>query len=120
MEQCYPTRPSHCVACVSLSEDGADHPYLSIFYSVLEDAIHFFGIPVTGTEPDEEGNKLLVYEDGITDPDEAIPLAAGVLTKAGAMSVDADPEVYLSDESEALNYIAIIRAMYRMREELAQ
>ena len=46
----YPNKPSECVAAMSLSEDGEEHPYLSIFYTVNEGRIRFFGLRVMGTE----------------------------------------------------------------------
>ena len=65
-----PSKPSECAAAVSMSEDDAEHPYASVFYTSHEGRIRFFGLAVTGTKTVEEGN-LLTYGEGNTDPDKA-------------------------------------------------
>jgi len=119
-----PKSPSQCAAAVSLSEQGADHPYVTIFYSVVRGTIYFWGLPVAGTEEREE-EKVLVYdqrenddEANTTDPDEIEePLIEGQLTATGLMILN-DDGVVLRSESEALTFISVIRALYQMRGEL--
>jgi len=113
-----PSKPSECKAAVSLSEDGADFPYLSIFYTKEDTALHFFALTVHGVDENQDGDKFLVYNDySETDADKIVPLLKGVVYDDGSASIE---DAEFRNESEALNFIAGLRAVYQMIGELAK
>lgn len=108
-----PSKPSECAAAVSMSEDDAEHPYASVFYTAHEGRIRFFGLAVTGTKTVEEG-KLLTYGGDNTDPDKATPIISGVLER-GTMEIDAEGDtIYLGDMNVATTFVSLIRMVYSM------
>ncbi len=114
-----PTKPSECAAAIALSEEGASHPYLSIFYTQVEGRIHFYGMEVTGTEENEDDLKLVYAETSAgptTNPDGARPLAKGILYSDGGL--DLSGEAFFRDEEQTKTYIAILRAVYQMQGEV--
>lgn len=119
-----PTKPSECVAAVSLSEEGADHPYLSIFYTKEDGMLTFFALPVHGkTEANADGESFLTYNDqGEIEPDGICPLVFGTVHDDGSGSLmeGDDSGIYLRSESDALNLVAAIRAVYQMVGELTE
>lgn len=113
-----PTKPSECVAAVSLSTEDGDHPYLSLFYTVVEGAIHFFGLPVVGTDHNQDGDVFLVYENGV-EPDDTTPLMQGIVLANGTVHIDTPDEyVVLPTEDDALNFVAILRAVRQMSDQI--
>jgi hypothetical protein len=109
-----PTKPSECAAAMSLSEDDAEHPYASIFYTSHEGLITFFGLKVSGTRTVEEG-ALLVYGDD-TDPDKASPIIVGTL-EAGRMEIGDGRQrssITLGGQDAATDFVSIIRMVYSM------
>jgi len=123
-----PQKPSECVAAVSLSEDGADQPYVSIFYTREEGAIYFFGVEVDSIDENNDGDKFLVYTDGLNDdntnPDEIIPVARGWLTDEGGLTLLPLEEnaagIEIDGEAQTLTFISVIRAVFQMQGELAK
>lgn len=114
-----PIAPSECVAAISLSEEDAPHPYLSIFYTMLDDALHFFAYTVHGvSEEVTPGETWLTYNDlGEVNPDAIVPLLKGVVHTDGSGAID---EAEFLSESDALNYVAALRAVYQMVGELQE
>lgn len=113
-----PTKPSECAAAVSMSEDDAEHPYASIFYTSHEGLITFFGLVVNGTKTVEQG-QLLTYANADTDPDEAAPLIAGTLEN-GVMRIDTPEDAtVLHGMDNATDFVSIIRMVYSMEAHTA-
>lgn len=114
-----PDKPSECIAALSLSEDGAEHPYLSIFYTVNSGTIRFYGLLVKGTEEVEEEKRLLFKHrnESTNDPDKADQLIAGTLYRSGHMHFDERLDVLLENKDDALTFASVLRAMYQMQEE---
>lgn len=111
-----PSKPSECVAAVSLSEEDAEHPYISIFYTKEGDALYFFAYTVHGVDENVDGDKFLVYNDyGETDADGIVPLLKGTIYTDGSGSID---DAEFRNESEALSFVAALRAVYQMIGEL--
>lgn len=120
-----PSTPGEANAAMSLSEDNTPHPYATIFYTVHEGRIRFFGLRVAGTElvPVDEGTdptERIVYFDRrgggktTTNPDEAIVLISGTLEN-GAMDLElAGVGTQLADVGEATDFVTIIRMVYNM------
>jgi len=122
-----PSKPSECVAALSLSEKDAEHPYASILYTSHEGRITFFGLAVTGVQ-DEGETKLLTYPmtrfnheanewqtTNTTNPDEAGYIVEGTLEN-GVMVLqgDGDNELTLDGLDDATNFVSIIRMVYSM------
>ena len=122
-----PTKPSQCVAALSLSEKDAEHPYASILYTSHEGVITFFGLTVTGVQ-DEGETKMLTYPmtrfnheanewqtTNTTNPDEAGYIVEGTLEN-GVMVLqgDGDNELTLDGLDDATNFVSIIRMVYSM------
>ena len=122
-----PTKPSECVAALSMSEKDAEHPYASILYTTHEGLITFFGLRVTGVQQAEEG-QMLTYPmtrfnseanewqtTDTTNPDEAGYVIEGTLEN-GVMVLqgDGDNELTLADMNEATDFVSIIRMVYSM------
>jgi hypothetical protein len=119
-----PSRPSECVAALSLSEDGAPHPYMTIFYTVHEGRVRFFGMRVAGTEKVGEGDdasERIVYfgQRGgpreTTNPDEGVVIISGTL-RDGRMVIDTPSSdgIFLRDQATATDFIQTIRMVYSM------
>ena len=122
-----PSKPSECVAALSLSEQDAEHPYASILYTSHEGKITFFGLAVTGVQ--EEGEeRLLTYPmtrfnneanewqtTNTTNPDEAGYIVEGTLEN-GVMVLqgDGDNELTLDGLDDATIFVSIIRMVYSM------
>jgi len=127
-----PTKPSECVAALSLSEQDAEHPYASILYTSHEGLITFFGLAVTGVQ-DEGEERLLTYPmtrfnreankwetTPTTDPDEADKIIQGNLDNgtmeivADYMGEDENGIVTLAGLDNATIFVSIIRMVYSM------
>ena len=127
-----PTKPSECVAALSMTEQDGEHPYASILYTSTEGRITFFGLAVTGVQ-DEGETKMLTYPMtrfnseakkwevlNTTNPDEADKIIQGNLEN-GTMEIEAD---YMGDDENgivtlagldnATNFVSIIRMVYSM------
>jgi len=129
-----PTKPSECVAALSMSEEGEEHPYASILYTSHEGVITFFGLTVTGVQEDTETDaKLLTYPmtrfnreankwetTPTTDPDEADKIIQGNLDNgtmeivADYMGEDENGIVTLAGLDNATTFVSIIRMVYSM------
>lgn len=112
-----PSKPSECVAALSLKEDGETTPYLSIFYTMLDGALHFFAYPVHGvSDTVKPGETWLTYNDqGEINPDRIVPLLKGRVNTDGSGAID---DAEFRSESDALNFVAALRAVYQMVREL--
>jgi len=124
-----PSKPSECVAALSMSEQDAEHPYASILYTSHEGRITFFGLAVTGVQEDGETDaKLLTYPmtrfnneanewqtTNTTNPDEAGYIIEGTLEN-GVMVLqgDGDNELTLDGLDDATTFVSIIRMVYSM------
>ena len=124
-----PTKPSECVAALSMSEQDAEHPYASILYTSHEGLITFFGLAVTGVQEDAETDaKMLTYPmtrfnneanewqtTNTTNPDEAGYIIEGTLEN-GVMVLqgDGDNELTLGGLEDATIFVSIIRMVYSM------
>ena len=112
-----PSKPSECAAAISLSEDGADHPFVSIFYTKEDGALYFFALTVHGkTEPNVDGESLLTYNDqGETEPDGIVRIAQGTVYDDGSGAIE---DTEFRNEGEGLTFIAALRAVYQMVGEM--
>lgn len=117
-----PSTPSECVAAMSLSDDGADIPYLSLFFTTNGDRIRFFALEPGGTETvtveGEESERLLYPRDDgsqTSNPDEAQVLVSGTL-ESGTMTLDTVDQynIVLETPEQAVNFIQAIRYIYTM------
>jgi len=133
-----PSKPSECVAALSMTEQDGEHPYASILYTSHEGKITFFGLAVTGVQ-DEGETKLLTYPMtrfnneakkwevlNTTNPDEADKIIVGALYGSGDMELYADD--LDADERGVLNlngldgattFVSIIRMVYSMQAQAA-
>lgn len=122
-----PKNPSQCVAALSLKEEDADRPYISIFYTADEGNIHFFGILVVGTEEVEEEQRLLFKRPeqaagSTNEPNDADVLVSGTLFNDGAMALipHRHGEFHIEDKDAALTFASVMRAVYQMQGDLTQ
>lgn len=117
---------------MSLSEENAEQPYASIFYTSNDGHITFFGLAVAGTLQTEEG-QLLTYHsttynaeldqyetDTTTNPDEGDQTIRGTLHE-GVMVLCGigDKKVTLVDIEQATNFVSMIRMVYSMEAQSA-
>ena len=135
-----PSKPSECVAALSMSEKDAEHPYASILYTSHEGKITFFGLAVTGVQDEGETDaKLLTYPmtrfnneanewqtTNTTNPDEADKIIVGALYGSGDMELyaddlDADERgvLNLNGLDDATTFVSIIRMVYSMQAQAA-
>jgi hypothetical protein len=118
-----PIVPGDAFAAMSLSDEGAEHPYMTLFYTINEGTITFFGLRVMGTveEKNEEGEdiqKIVYYgatECSTTNPNEAVILAAGTLID-GELTIfnDSADEIVFANPDEATDFIQVIRFVYNL------
>lgn len=123
-----PSTPGEAVAALTLNDGDEATPYLSIFYTVREGAIYFFGMEVAGTEyvhaeqADGGPTERLLYRsaDGAqsTNPNEGEVLVSGVLDWSG-MEIEQE-RIRLDSQEQAVNFIQVIRYVYTMQAQLLQ
>lgn len=119
-----PEQTSGHTAALSLSVDDADHPYVTIFYTVERGTIAFTALLVSGIETIGEDKRLLYDNEAhgdTTNPDEILsPLVVGILHPNGNMNFAHGVDIMLNNEQEALSLICVIRALYQMQGELTK